>query len=440
MIAPVMQTTGGLGFNTTVTVSPSTGTVPGGALGAVILATLSFVGPNSNAAITFTNTVGLTFALVGRATKADNSATVALYVAIVASAFSSSSFTFSIASGSSGAIVMTLEGFTGVDHATPLGGFALDTGSGVTSTVPSFATAAAEYAILAFHNGTPNQPNPGGGGLPNGMVFPPLTGATLLGGSWGGFGFQDISFYSTASLSGTIAAQSVTWPLSGTWAASGYTLKPATSATHYSEALSETVGGAIGESLVVLSPTHYVAALSETASPPIGESLGDAYTPGGPVAITLLLGDVALIVLILGEIDAAIAFDDVAADRGLRTSVILSLFTDRIAEDDDILPGGDRDRHGWWGDEFNDVEGDKIGSRLWLLDRSARRPEVAKRAEEYIRESLAWMIVDKVTDKLDVTVEIAGADLLYTIGINRPTGPVKFKFRHVWDALATEGP
>lgn len=158
-------------------------------------------------------------------------------------------------------------------------------------------------------------------------------------------------------------------------------------------------------------------------------------------SLALALADVR-VVWLDGTTDMAIVDDDVAADFGLRTSVLLSLFTDRRAEDDDVLPSDDDNRRGWWGDEFSAVEGDKIGSRLWLLDRSALRGDVAKRAEEFIREALAWMIEDQVTARIAVDVVATSArGLEYTVAIDRPQGdPVRFRFAHVWDATASEAP
>jgi len=56
----------------------------------------------------------------------------------------------------------------------------------------------------------------------------------------------------------------------------------------------------------------------------------------------------------------------------LARAVIISLFTWRRANPDDVLPAGD-DRQGWFGDTFAEVRGDRIGSRLWLLSRPEQR-------------------------------------------------------------------
>lgn len=144
-------------------------------------------------------------------------------------------------------------------------------------------------------------------------------------------------------------------------------------------------------------------------------------------------GDIAIV---WGDVDGdlSVSDDDLLADEGLVTAVLLSLFVDRRAEPDDVLPSGDADRRGWLGDEFAAVEGDRYGSRLWLLDRAKRTPGIAREAEGYVREAVAWMLEDKVSDRVEVTVTDKPQALLFDLQIFRPGAddPVAFKFAHVW--------
>ena len=82
---------------------------------------------------------------------------------------------------------------------------------------------------------------------------------------------------------------------------------------------------------------------------------------------------------------------DLQGDDGLMTAVIISLFTDARAHDDDPLPdervGVSSDRRGWWGDCLPDAQGEQtlesIGSRLWLLWREKDLDSVVARARQY---------------------------------------------------------
>ncbi|WP_034627143.1 phage GP46 family protein [Desulfocurvibacter africanus] len=121
--------------------------------------------------------------------------------------------------------------------------------------------------------------------------------------------------------------------------------------------------------------------------------------------------------------DLALNGPDLASDSGLRTAVLLSLLTDRRAEDDDEIPDGTGDRRGWWADAYAEREGDRWGSRLWLLRRSKQLPETVRLAREYAEEALAWMVEDGVATSVSVTAEIVSKGLLgLRVEIRQPDG------------------
>lgn len=133
--------------------------------------------------------------------------------------------------------------------------------------------------------------------------------------------------------------------------------------------------------------------------------------------------------------DLSLEANDLKPEGGLRTAILISLFTDRRAEGSDILPDGEIDRRGWWADEFNSTPGDKIGSRLWLLTRSKQEQSVLDRAEEYTREALAWLLEDKVATAVDVAASFLTGrpGLLLTITVHRPnTDPATYRFGTAW--------
>lgn len=140
----------------------------------------------------------------------------------------------------------------------------------------------------------------------------------------------------------------------------------------------------------------------------------------------------------LGNADLSVVDNDLLSDHGLTTAVILSLFTDRRAERDDVPTSGDpTDRRGWWADEFMEHEGDRIGSRLWLLDRSKADNQVMLRAKAYVLEALDWMIEDHVVTQIDVTTALVGHVLTIDLTLARPTAsPLTLRFANVWDAIA----
>lgn len=96
-----------------------------------------------------------------------------------------------------------------------------------------------------------------------------------------------------------------------------------------------------------------------------------------------------------------IDFDDMTTSQStLVTNILISLFTDRRALDSDELPTGKgTDKRGWWADSFRARQ---IGSRLWLLSREKQMQSVLKKAEEYAKESLKWLVDDRLIKSFTV--------------------------------------
>lgn len=132
-----------------------------------------------------------------------------------------------------------------------------------------------------------------------------------------------------------------------------------------------------------------------------------------------------------GTGDWSISGGALTSGNDLETAVLISLFTDRVAEATDIPPDGGDDRRGWWGDEDEDVP---IGSRLWLLDRSRLTPAVANTARIYIEEALRWLVDDEVATSVKALTAISGASQLNSIvTITRSDGTVvPLKFNWAW--------
>ncbi|MDP3329426.1 phage GP46 family protein [Parvibaculum sp.] len=100
-----------------------------------------------------------------------------------------------------------------------------------------------------------------------------------------------------------------------------------------------------------------------------------------------------------------------ARDDTLATAIIVSLFTDARARPDDILPSGESDRRGWVGDTLSE-DGDRIGSRLWLLRRAKQTEETRRRAIDYAREALAWIVKRGLARTIEVSAQWIGRGLL----------------------------
>lgn len=127
---------------------------------------------------------------------------------------------------------------------------------------------------------------------------------------------------------------------------------------------------------------------------------------------------------------------DFEKDDGLQTAVTISLFTDkRVTEEE--KPQGAESRAGFWGDMFPDVDKDQIGSKLWTLARSKRTIETLRRAEDYAKESLEWLIEDGIASKIETSAEFTSDQLqgqwVLFVSITRPSGRTS-RFSYIWDA------
>lgn len=125
-----------------------------------------------------------------------------------------------------------------------------------------------------------------------------------------------------------------------------------------------------------------------------------------------------------------------ATDDGLETAVILSLFSDARANEDDALPIGQTDRRGWWADAFPPADGDRFGSRLWLLCAAKQLQQSLNQAREYAEEALAWLVTDGVANKVEVETFIARDEVLgMLVRIYRPDGTATpIRFETLWSA------
>ncbi len=142
-------------------------------------------------------------------------------------------------------------------------------------------------------------------------------------------------------------------------------------------------------------------------------------------------------------IDFAYGENGLETDNTLYSAILVSLLTDRRALPDDKIPDDNGlpspippNRRGWAGDALAAQAGDRIGSRLWLLQREKDTEETRQRAITYTNEALQWLVEDghaktvaveaawnkaeAIHGRLDITVRIyfvSGAFEEYDVSI-----------------------
>jgi len=127
---------------------------------------------------------------------------------------------------------------------------------------------------------------------------------------------------------------------------------------------------------------------------------------------------------------------ETAADLG--QLVVVSLFSDRRVDDGDDVPNAAQDpqnRGGWWADAFA-ADGDKFGSRLWLLQRGKVNDATAATAVDYAKEALQWMVDDHLCAVVDVTAERDTDRINMTVIITKSDGTKEdHQFDDLWSWL-----
>ncbi len=132
-----------------------------------------------------------------------------------------------------------------------------------------------------------------------------------------------------------------------------------------------------------------------------------------------------------------LSFDqaDITPEAIFETAIIISLFTDRLANEDDVIPDGTNDRRGFWGDALSTIPGDLIGSRLWLLSREKQMTDVLRRAEEYAFEALEWLLEDGLSKKLNITATNPKTSWLRLDIQLVQSDNTTARFYYIWEAL-----
>lgn len=125
------------------------------------------------------------------------------------------------------------------------------------------------------------------------------------------------------------------------------------------------------------------------------------------------------------EGDADLAYASGSLDDNdeydLETAVLLSLHLDAPALDTDALAAG-TPRRGWWADVYDDDEAGPMGSRLWLLESAAVTEPTAKRAREYAKEALKWLVDDKHVKAVDALTTVGDEAILLVPTITLKNG------------------
>jgi phage gp46-like protein len=128
--------------------------------------------------------------------------------------------------------------------------------------------------------------------------------------------------------------------------------------------------------------------------------------------------------------DFAMAGPGLVLGNELESAVLISLFTDALADPEDLLPPGQAiDRRGWWADSY---ENEQIGSKLWQVFWRQTTQDTLNWARDTALKALQWMLDDQVASDLSVDVQFLGKGRMgIDIVITEPSGQ-RSPFSYAW--------
>ena len=136
----------------------------------------------------------------------------------------------------------------------------------------------------------------------------------------------------------------------------------------------------------------------------------------------------------LQSCDWTLSGADLKSGDDIVTAILISLFTDRLANEDDSIPDKSNDPRGWVGDLNETI---LIGSRLWLLNRSTLTQNVATTAKNMAAEALKWLIDDNVVAKFDINTEIVLPNQLrlQVVAYKQDGTKIALDFTNAWSGV-----
>ena len=122
---------------------------------------------------------------------------------------------------------------------------------------------------------------------------------------------------------------------------------------------------------------------------------------------------------------------DLLGAVNLRTSIGISLFTDRRTNDDDLVPNA----AGWAGDAIRPEGEDLLGSKMWQFLREKTLDEHLISAKGFVEDALQWLLTDNVCKSISADVNYLSKPkgiMTIVVDVVRFDG-LNEKFEYVWN-------
>ena len=122
---------------------------------------------------------------------------------------------------------------------------------------------------------------------------------------------------------------------------------------------------------------------------------------------------------------------DLKSDDSFDTSINITLFTDRRADESE-QPNAEY-RRGWWGNLFSSVAGFEIGSKGWLLDQQRATENTLNTGVSYYQDASQWFVDDGHLDEVQTSGVLGQDNVEFTLDYIRSNNIVASKNFKLWD-------
>lgn len=122
---------------------------------------------------------------------------------------------------------------------------------------------------------------------------------------------------------------------------------------------------------------------------------------------------------------------DFVTTAGFNTSILMSLFCERRASEDDVPDAAKR--RGWVGNETDSVPGFEIGSELWLNEQTRNNTKTKNAQVDAAKESLQWLGDDEYLNDLQVSGILRSEGVELEVRLVRKTGKIDKLYFKLWE-------
>lgn len=128
---------------------------------------------------------------------------------------------------------------------------------------------------------------------------------------------------------------------------------------------------------------------------------------------------------------------DILTQDFFDTAIIVSLFTERRANESEVLDPALR--RGWVGNES--TPGFEQGSKIWLFEQARITRSVLNGLSTAVKDALEWFVDSGFADSIDaVEVTATTTGITLSTNIRRPNSQVDRQFFTLWDNTAISCP